>query len=1326
MNNNNTINSNFVIESEILVKYLGSDPTVQIPNGVTKIGTSAFSNSNVEEIVFSRSLQVIEECAFENCKKLEFVKLPEGLIKIGTHAFYGCSALKCVYVPSSILILEENAFSGCPSDFFLISAKGSEAEKIATAKLLGFKEGSSQTVDKFKGLNQKRKELTTKTFDIFGEQITCSNSLPLYDKIVNRYKISNQKFIDKIKNFLPRDLDGVTNGNMQKIIDDQTAQVLHFLQEEGVVIEKSHATLAISSDVVNLCNNMGFVLKKYKIIKESISKNIEEKVVDLKHEIDSKVTGLPYGVIGNTMDLLIYDIGELEAKARQRGQATAIAERKLSSFQSQQWIQGNEIYDAELKKQMPIICENAENICENLKQWELSILSKSGLLDMEFIKSLDYKKSMELFNSTEDRERDEGIILALSLKKYPYNISAIAKAVAKKYSSQGLLDLVEFLGISNEVAECAKEERAKYISKLKDTLSSKPSTNLMVEFYCEIKGNLDGDEKKDLLSKIANRISTQVSHLSNTSAENDIQNIKEYVEQKLISIFTPNQWDLFINEGIHPRDFITSIPFENCSTYESMLLYIISTLDRRKKETELNFSRAKEQLESAKTIKEYEETKKLFAKLNGYNDSLKIIEEIDKTILDLQYEEIVSELGKSKKREKLNVAKVKLNALENHAPSKKKLAEVDLLLKKDTKNKIIIGLISSVLVIAIFVVLFTVIIPNSKYNDAIALMNDGKYTGAIIIFEELDGYEDSLQKIEEIHSSGKLHARKLAEEGKYQEAADLSNKYGLSEDAEHYYKISNGEYWRLCEHFDFKEIVLPDNITTIGESAFLNCSNLTKITIPNNVTSIGKSAFSGCSRLTNITIPNNVTSIGEYAFSGCSSLTSITLPNNVTYIGESAFSGCSRLTNITIPNNVTSIGEYAFSGCSSLTSITLPNNVTRISKSTFADCSSLTNIEIPNSVEIIDEAAFSGCSSLTKMTIPENVTKISKDVLNGCNNLQELTIPFTGLSVDSIEYEAHVGYIFGYDYDSGRYSPTGHFYTTSGSSYLTNYNCYTYNIPKSLKNVIITNSKTIKAFAFQNCNTLEGVELYDGTTTIEDNAFKGCSKLESLILPDTINSIYLDIFTTLPNLNYTEYNNAYYFGSSNNLYMFLVKAKDNSITTCTIHSNTKFIANDAFLDCTNLKNIFLPTGLICIGHSAFEGCTSITEIVIPDSVTMLGVAAFQDCTALRSVKIGCGVTNIKTSTFDGCENISTLIIPVSVTEIGGWAFDYAGRDNLSYVYYGGTSQQWSNIVIDRWGAVSSIFADEYMRPSPLYYYSETKPTTTGNYWHYVDGVPTIW
>ena len=59
-----------------------------------------------------------------------------------------------------------------------------------------------------------------------------------------------------------------------------------------------------------------------------------------------------------------------------------------------------------------------------------------------------------------------------------------------------------------------------------------------------------------------------------------------------------------------------------------------------------------------------------------------------------------------------------------------------------------------------------------------------------------------------------------------------------------------------------------------------------------SVTSIGNSAFSDCSGLTSVTIPNSVTSIGDYTFWACSSLTSITIPNSVTSIGESAFSGC--------------------------------------------------------------------------------------------------------------------------------------------------------------------------------------------------------------------------------------------------------------------------------------------------------------------------------------------------------------------------------------------------------------------------------------------------
>ena len=78
-----------------------------------------------------------------------------------------------------------------------------------------------------------------------------------------------------------------------------------------------------------------------------------------------------------------------------------------------------------------------------------------------------------------------------------------------------------------------------------------------------------------------------------------------------------------------------------------------------------------------------------------------------------------------------------------------------------------------------------------------------------------------------------------------------------------------------------------------------------------------------CKNLTSIDIPDNVLSIGQSAFTYCSGLTSVTMPDSVTSIDQGAFYGCSGLTSCTIGDGVTSIGGYAFQNCSSLTSITV-------------------------------------------------------------------------------------------------------------------------------------------------------------------------------------------------------------------------------------------------------------------------------------------------------------------------------------------------------------------------------------------------------------------
>ena len=235
-------------------------------------------------------------------------------------------------------------------------------------------------------------------------------------------------------------------------------------------------------------------------------------------------------------------------------------------------------------------------------------------------------------------------------------------------------------------------------------------------------------------------------------------------------------------------------------------------------------------------------------------------------------------------------------------------------------------------------------------------------------------------------------------------------------------------------------ITIPDSVTSIGDSAFRDCTSLTSITIPDGVTSIGDSAFSYCYSLTSITIPDSVTSIGSYAFCDCDSLTSITIPNSVTSIGDSAFRSCNSLiiyceetskpsgwesdwNDLSCPavwncNN----NEIAEDGCiyaiidgiryslkdsvatvyrqrSNITTANIPTSVTykgtmyavtSIGDSAFRSCDSLTSITIPDSVTSIGDSAFYNCTSLSTITIPDSVTIIAERTFYNCASLESV------------------------------------------------------------------------------------------------------------------------------------------------------------------------------------------------------------------------------------------------------------------------------------------------------------------------------------------------
>lgn len=48
------------------------------------------------------------------------------------------------------------------------------------------------------------------------------------------------------------------------------------------------------------------------------------------------------------------------------------------------------------------------------------------------------------------------------------------------------------------------------------------------------------------------------------------------------------------------------------------------------------------------------------------------------------------------------------------------------------------------------------------------------------------------------------------------------------------------------------KVIIQDGVTSIGDNAFYECSNLANVTIPDSVTSIGRRAFDNCSSLTDV------------------------------------------------------------------------------------------------------------------------------------------------------------------------------------------------------------------------------------------------------------------------------------------------------------------------------------------------------------------------------------------------------------------------------------------------------------------------------------------
>ena len=212
---------------------------------------------------------------------------------------------------------------------------------------------------------------------------------------------------------------------------------------------------------------------------------------------------------------------------------------------------------------------------------------------------------------------------------------------------------------------------------------------------------------------------------------------------------------------------------------------------------------------------------------------------------------------------------------------------------------------------------------------------------------------------------------------------------------------------------DVTEVVFHDGVTWIGYRAFLNCTGLTELNLPSKLERLEFYAFTGCTGLTHVEIPGSVKSfagvfnrctglesvvIGEGvtacgSFEDCVNLKQVKLPSSLTRLYDNCFMGCTSLAEIQLPAGVTAIQGNCFRGCTSLTEIALPSGLQELGYGAFQNCTGLKSIKLPAKVRDIESSTFKGCTSLTSVTLPESLRSITGGSFAGCTSLKELYVP---------------------------------------------------------------------------------------------------------------------------------------------------------------------------------------------------------------------------------------------------------------------------------------------------------------------------------------------
>lgn len=269
------------------------------------------------------------------------------------------------------------------------------------------------------------------------------------------------------------------------------------------------------------------------------------------------------------------------------------------------------------------------------------------------------------------------------------------------------------------------------------------------------------------------------------------------------------------------------------------------------------------------------------------------------------------------------------------------------------------------------------------------------------------------------------------------------------------------------------DVVIPADINTIGDSAFVNNDTIRQVVLPQNLVIIGTSAFHNCTGLVSLVIPQHVGNIGSFAFSGCSALKTVAISGPVMTLTEGLFSDCTALEELTLPDSVKSIHSGTFHDCTSLKAITLPPYLEHIADNPIVGSAVATVVSHSPNFKVDNDMLIDCCTDTLlayfghadEVTVPDGILQIGTNAFAGNHDLRHITMPASLRHIGDMAFSRCI----------------------------------------SLDELSLPSAvSSIGASAFFNCTSLTHVELNEGLTHIGRLAFCECSALNDVVIPQSV------------------------------------------------------------------------------------------------------------------------------------------------------------------------------------------------------------------------------